>query len=404
MKTLFLIIMKSLDCYSEIFQDRYPQNLSVEIINAELVHRNLPGIIFLVILLVIGVFGNVVVIIAYSAKFKRGTNYRFYVLFLAVLDTGNCVVGIPWCIVYLLHPVTFPSDILCRGGLFVTLTLGMTGSCSLSLIAFDRYRKICCPLKKQLNHKDAKHSAFAIVAAVLLASWFIPFLYENNQLHLSSSNETGYKCYLATNSIANRIAKGYYYILGFAFIMVSICLTVSYYFIMKKVKFHSKSFQLPKTSHSSCIGRRNSNIQTRKTTITFFIITTVFILTTMPHIITGLVFHFDEDLECTMNSTGHSIFYFFYWTIYINNVANPFIYGLSDERFRGILRRVFTFILLSPFKTVKNSLPFAVSSSDSVDEKNEVAISVVSEDYANKEAINVVSENCDQKSTETDID
>lgn len=404
MKTLFLIIMKSLDCYSEIFQDRYPQNLSVEIINAELVHRNLPGIIFLVILLVIGVFGNVVVIIAYSAKFKRGTNYRFYVLFLAVLDTGNCVVGIPWCIVYLLHPVTFPSDILCRGGLFVTLTLGMTGSCSLSLIAFDRYRKICCPLKKQLNHKDAKHSAFAIVAAVLLASWFIPFLYENNQLHLSSSNETGYKCYLATNSIANRIAKGYYYILGFAFIMVSICLTVSYYFIMKKVKFHSKSFQLPKTSHSSCIGRRNSNIQTRKTTITFFIITTVFILTTMPHIITGLVFHFDEDLECTMNSTGHSIFYFFYWTIYINNVANPFIYGLSDERFRGILRKVFTFILLSPFKTVKNSLPFAVSSSDSVDEKNEVAISVVSEDYANKEAINVVSENCDQKSTETDLD
>lgn len=404
MKTLLLIIMKSLDCYSEIFQDRYPQNLSVEIINAELVHRNLPGIIFLVILLVIGVFGNVVVIIAYSAKFKRGTNYRFYVLFLAVLDTGNCVVGIPWCIVYLLHPVTFPSDILCRGGLFVTLTLGMTGSCSLSLIAFDRYRKICCPLKKQLNHKDAKHSAFAIVAAVLLASWFIPFLYENNQLHLSSSNETGYKCYLATNSIANRIAKGYYYILGFAFIMVSICLTVSYYFIMKKVKFHSKSFQLPKTSHSSCIGRRNSNIQTRKTTITFFIITTVFILTTMPHIITGLVFHFDEDLECTMNSTGHSIFYFFYWTIYINNVANPFIYGLSDERFRGILRKVFTFILLSPFKTVKNNLPFAVSSSDSVDEKNEVAISVVSEDYANKEAINVVSENCDQKSTETDID
>lgn len=400
MKTLFLIIMKSLDCYSEIFQDRYPQNLSVEIINAELVHRNLPGIIFLVILLVIGVFGNVVVIIAYSAKFKRGTNYRFYVLFLAVLDTGNCVVGIPWCIVYLLHPVTFPSDILCRGGLFVTLTLGMTGSCSLSLIAFDRYRKICCPLKKQLNHKDAKHSAFAIVAAVLLASWFIPFLYENNQLHLSSSNETGYKCYLAKNSIANRIAKGYYYILGFAFIMVSICLTVSYYFIMKKVKFHSKSFQLPKTSHSSCIGRRNSNIQTRKTTITFFIITTVFILTTMPHIITGLVFHFDEDLECTMNSTGHSIFYFFYWTIYINNVANPFIYGLSDERFRGILRRVFTFIFLSPFKTVKNSLPSAVSSS----EKNEVAISVVSEDYANKEAINVVSENCDQKSTETDID
>lgn len=226
--------MKSLDCYSEIFKDRYPQNLSVEIINAELVHRNMLGVIFLVILLVIGVFGNVVVIILYSAKFKQGTNYRFYVLFLAVLDTGNCVLGIPWVIVYLLHPVTFPSDILCRGGLFVTFTLGMTGSCSLSLIAFDRYRKICCPLKKQLNHKNAKYSAFAIVAAVLLASWCVPFLYENNQLHLSSSNETGYKCYLATNSIANRIAKGYYFILGFAFIMVSIFLTVSYYFIMKK--------------------------------------------------------------------------------------------------------------------------------------------------------------------------
>lgn len=395
--------MKSLDCYSEIFKDRYPQNLSVEIINAELVHRNMLGVIFLVILLVIGVFGNVVVIILYSAKFKRGTNYRFYVLFLAVLDTGNCVLGIPWVIVYLLHPVTFPSDILCRGGLFVTFTLGMTGSCSLSLIAFDRYRKICCPLKKQLNHKNAKYSAFAIVAAVLLASWCVPFLYENNQLHLSSSNETGYKCYLATNSIANRIAKGYYFILGSAFIMVSIFLTVSYYFIMKKVRFHSKSFQLPKTSHSSCIGRRNSNIHTRKTTITFFIITTVFILTTLPHIITGLVFHFDEDLECTMNFTAHSLFNFFYWTVYINNVANPFIYGLSDERFRGILWRMFTFIFLSPFKTVKKSLPSAASSSDSVDEKNAVSISVVSENYASKETISAVSGNSEKKSTETDI-
>lgn len=186
--------MKSLDCYREIFKDRYPQNLSVEIINAELVHRNMLGVIFLVILLVIGVFGNVVVIILYSAKFKQGTNYRFYVLFLAVLDTGNCVLGIPWVIVYLLHPVTFPSDILCRGGLFVTFTFGMTGSYSLSLIAFDRYRKTCCPLKKQLNHKNAKYSAFAIVATVLLASWSVPFLYENNQLHLSSSNATGYKC------------------------------------------------------------------------------------------------------------------------------------------------------------------------------------------------------------------
>lgn len=104
-----------------------------------------------------------------------------------------------------------------------------------------------------------------------------------------------------------------------------------------------------------------------------------------------------------MNSTAHSLFNFFYWTVYINNVANPFIYGLSDERFRGILWRMFTFIFLSPFKTVKKSLPSAASSSDSVDEKNAVSISVVSENYASKETISAVSGNSEKKSTETDI-
>lgn len=120
----------------------------VEIINVELVYRNMFGVVFLVILLVIGVFGNVVVIILYSVKFKWGINYWFYVLFLVVLDIGNCVFGIFWVIVYLLYLVMFLFDIFCCGGLFVIFIFGMIGFCSLSFIVFDRYCKICCLLKK----------------------------------------------------------------------------------------------------------------------------------------------------------------------------------------------------------------------------------------------------------------
>ncbi|XP_061196285.1 trace amine-associated receptor 3-like [Saccostrea echinata] len=391
--------MRSLDCFKGILKDRDPSNLSVENINAELMDRNWSGVIFLAILLVIGVFGNVTVLLTYGLKFKRGTNYRFYVLFLALLDTGNCIIGIPWCLVYMLRPLTFPSDVFCRGGLFVSFVLSVTGAGGLVLIAFDRYRKICCPLKKQINIKNAKRSVVVIIVISILSTWFTPFLYELNKLPLSSSGEKGYKCYLATNPIANFLSKGFYIILAMMFLTISATLTILYYFIMRKVQTHSKSFnQKSKSNNNDTFGRRTSNLHTRKTTLTFLMITTVYILTTLPHIVGGLVFHFDEYLECRMSSTTHNVFYFFYWTVYINNVANPFIYGLSDERFRGIIRYVITYAVFAPFKASKKRLPSAsfsvsidnndqkiqIEAKDDINNKTADAISVVSEEFANK--------------------
>lgn len=399
--------MRSLDCFKGILKDRDPSNLSVENINAELLDRNWSGVIFLTILLVIGVCGNVTVLLTYGLKFKRGTNYRFYVLFLAMLDTGNCIIGIPWCLVYMLRPLTFPSDVFCRGGLFVSFVLSVTGAGGLVLIAFDRYRKICCPLKKQINIKNAKRSVLVIIVISVLSTWFTPFLYELNKLPLSATGENGYKCFLATNSIANSLSKGFYIILAMVFLTISTTLTILYYFIMKKVKTHSKSFynKKSKSNNNDTFGRRTSNLHTRKTTLTFCMITTVYILTTLPHIVGGLVFHFDEYLECRMSSITHNVFYFFYWTVYINNVANPFIYGLSDERFRGIIRYVITYAVLSPFKASKKRLPsasFSVSI-DNNDQKNKIE---AENDIHNKnaDAICVVSKEFAIKTNGDDVD
>lgn len=364
--------MKSLDCFKNLLQENEILNVSIEVINSKLVERSLPGIVLLSSLLVIGIFGNGIVIVAYGARFRRGTNYRFYVLCLAILDIGNCAIGIPWCLVYLLKPVTFTEDILCRGGLFVSFFLSMIGSCCLVLIAFDRYRKICLPLKKQINHQNAKFSVLAILLISVLSTWFTPFLYEVNRLPLSSSNVTGYKCYLAKNPIANTIAKGYYFVLAFAFTVFSTTLTVLYYLIMKKVHIHFEIFR-PRSFKKGSDDEKISNQHTRKTSRTFFLITAVYILTTLPHIVAGLVFHFVEDLECTMGPMTHGVFNFFYWIVYVNNVANPFIYGFSDDRFRRILTQTLTLAFLRTPKSLKKGKS---SGSVSVSIENKVSTNV----------------------------
>lgn len=129
----------------------------------------------------------------------------------------------------------------------------------------------------------------------------------------------------------------------------------------------------------------------------------VFILIILFYIIIGFVFYFDEDFECIMNFMVYSLFNFFYWIVYINNVVNFFIYGLFDEWFCGILWRMFIFIFFLLFKIVKKSLLFVVLFFDFVDEKNVVVISVVFENYVSKEVISVVFGNSEKKSIEIDI-
>jgi type IV secretory pathway TrbL component len=76
-------------------------------VNEKLVLRFLGGMSLVCFLISIGLVGNAHVLYIYTRIFKPGSNYRIFVIFLAMLDVFNLAVSAPMVVYYLVHPVTF---------------------------------------------------------------------------------------------------------------------------------------------------------------------------------------------------------------------------------------------------------------------------------------------------------
>lgn len=71
------------------------------------------------------------------------------------------------------------------------------------------------------------------------------------------------------------------------------------------------------------------------------IITVVYVISTLTHDALAMILHLKSDLECDLTFTSGTIYYTFFWTVFLNNVSNPFIYGLSDDRFSSLVKELF---------------------------------------------------------------
>jgi hypothetical protein len=105
-------------------------------------------LVYLIILMVIGVFGNLLVLYVYKFRFKRSTS-RVFILSLAAFDLMTCLFGMPYHILDMVYPYMFVWDEICKAFSF-SLTFTILASIFvLDLIAIDRYRN-----GKNQNIKD----------------------------------------------------------------------------------------------------------------------------------------------------------------------------------------------------------------------------------------------------------
>lgn len=121
-------------------------------LNAEEAIRRLPVVIFILILMIIGVFGNLHVLYIYYRKFNVST-YRIFVLSLAAIDIISCCVSMPFEIADELNPYIFKAEIACKIFRFLNTCLAMATSLMLVVIASERYRRICKPYGNQMTEK-----------------------------------------------------------------------------------------------------------------------------------------------------------------------------------------------------------------------------------------------------------
>ncbi|XP_046546342.1 LOW QUALITY PROTEIN: neuropeptide S receptor-like [Haliotis rubra] len=129
-----------------------------------------PVIVTMGIMMLVGFFGNILVIYIYAVRLKRSTT-RLFITALAVADTVVCIVCIPVEIVVVRYLYSFDIPWLCRVFRTIVLACVTTSISVLISIAVDRYKRVCTPFKSQISVKRAKIAVgIGCIVAITLAS------------------------------------------------------------------------------------------------------------------------------------------------------------------------------------------------------------------------------------------
>ncbi|XP_052092306.1 neuropeptide S receptor-like [Mytilus californianus] len=379
-------------------------NKGLEELNNEEAKQYIGGIIFVTIIMIIGVIGNLHVLFVYTFRMKP-SNHRIFILSLAVLDMITCIIGMPFIIVDLRNPLTFTMKSACKVLRFVNYFICISSALILTIIAIDRYRKICVPLGKQISRQKAKILIVVCIGISLVLSWPAPVLYGHSSVNTTNPNITGIRCY-TDDKFKNSKYQSYFnavlIMLVFGFLAV---LVVIYCRIGRVVSKHNTfKSSVPKATSSdiskgkitvstdlssenkaskhskegkmmnniNCINNKGITVpctdsvmsanleqnhtkkkqhgkskfnRAKRTTFMFFLITSFFFISYTPHLILKILAFVKTGFVTNMSFTGQVFYNTFVWCFFINNMANCFIYGFCDVRFRTEVKNLYNTIL-----------------------------------------------------------
>ncbi|KAL8587104.1 hypothetical protein ACOMHN_026072 [Nucella lapillus] len=198
----------------------------LERLNRERAVYFLPAIVWVILLMVVGVVGNVLVIYVYRRRFKR-TSSNYFILTMAIFDLVACLIGLPTELYDLLKPFTFYSEFGCK--LFRgTENFTIYGSVVVLVeIAFDRYFKICRPLMIVSLFKIKVLCGLAVLVAILMS---IPsaILFGITRSSTPHPNIRGYDCSISDTYRKTAFSSAYYICLAVAFVVTLVILTALY--------------------------------------------------------------------------------------------------------------------------------------------------------------------------------
>lgn len=333
-------------CHTWMMDVYMRQNVTLEEVNDRLILRFLGGIVFLSLVIILGIVGNGHVLLIYYRKFKP-TNYRIYVIWLAMIDLFNCVICAPFVIYYLLHPVNYPSELFCKIFRFILYFCGVSSTASLVPIAMDRGKKVLMPLKKQISTTHAKVMCVLSLLVGLVFSWPAPILFGINTEPTGIPGLTGRRCLTEDRFVDSKEIVLFNLVLMVFFWLVTAILTIIYSLIGRQICIHgplrkNTTLQSTITSETDISNNASLSIQSvQRSTVTLLLVTFVYIFSAAVFHILSLIFFLSPDFDCNL-SFGESVaFYTFIWSYFVNSVCNPFIYGFRDKTFSKELKRLY---------------------------------------------------------------
>ena len=214
-------------------------NTTILELNAVLVQLHIPAIVFIAVLMVLGVFGNMIVIYVFTTKYYIST-YRGFILWLGWIDLISCTVGMPLLIVSMLHPYMFPSEAACKTLRFLHVFFVVSSAFIVIAIAIERHRRICYPFSIEMTTN--KITAMCLAASILGCLVAVPaiFVFGDAAVETGVHNITGNECFIDADAEHTDWPQGYF-IFQLALSIVSmIVLGIFYYRIGKRIWYHDR--------------------------------------------------------------------------------------------------------------------------------------------------------------------
>ncbi|XP_062586422.1 octopressin receptor-like [Saccostrea cucullata] len=334
--------------------------------------------------LVIGLVGNTLVIILYKTRMNSKNDDRYFIPAIAIIDLIGCVFSTTLSLLNNEQPVMFPGSFSCKLIQFGTCSSIIASLFMLLVISVQRFQKICRPFGFQMN---LNHKRLATTIAVILACCFsIPMLllYQNIEVTHETKNITGHICGSApgteklgdfTRAILITVEVGAVFSMTVLYILVGRKLIEQFKVSRKLHDINSisgtsnsgsnerttirtvPSIDAELTDNFSNVendkkelfqqdmrnGKRRSTINRskkkpvsngRRYSIMFMVISLVAIVCYIPPWTFVILEAKDSDFWRSLTFDEVQVFLIIRNLYIVNHIANPFIYGFFDPKFR----------------------------------------------------------------------
>ncbi|XP_069117989.1 neuropeptide receptor npr-1-like [Argopecten irradians] len=334
-------------------------------LNARLAGDLLPSTVLLFVYILLGLFGNVVVVYIYTFQLRNSSTDRFFIPHLAGIDAVTCVICSSANIIINLNPVKYTNPLLCKSFYMLSQFSASSSALTLTVVAVYRFLLVCRPYKPKMTLRAKQLSVYLTLFVMFLLS--LPSLFTTGIVPITDKrlNVTGYVC-ASVNVMGSRLFPFIYNVLVLTFALVNVMiLSILYVMIgrtiykrMKLRKGHKiKTVGISPSSDGiseTCIGETStiSNLASSATmtsvpqsnhtrnmrtagrrSITFLVISFVYILCFVPTLIAMVQSSVDKnDWSERSETVALRIANTFY---IVNNIVNPVIYGVFDKTIRG---------------------------------------------------------------------
>ncbi|XP_021366582.1 uncharacterized protein LOC110458928 isoform X1 [Mizuhopecten yessoensis] len=202
-----------------------------------------PGMVYLIVLCIVGTVGNTHVFLVYFLRFKTSV-HQIFVLCLACVDFVGCIFCIPATLYIIRHPNTVQSLPYCKVYRAITYSVGTYSLLILAWIAVERYRQVCHATRVQFTTRITR-IVCTVSCVLMLVLVVIPvtIIYGINRKTTQAHSLLGFECDVLDHFKGSTLAKTYMGTFLIVYLSLVIISAVMYILIRKKLYAHQNNLR-----------------------------------------------------------------------------------------------------------------------------------------------------------------